>query len=144
MLASDPNKGVEWSAFMKPLLTILLFLFGYQAFAQVEIIGIEPHSHVACALAEADDPWGTCLIVRYKNISGKAIAAIRFSATFHDAMGDDSMKSVYEDTRKVKPGKTVTAFFNDGIYWHQYGDKMTVDVEALKIMYEDGTFWVIH
>jgi hypothetical protein len=129
---------------MKSLLMALVLIFGCRAFAQVEIVGIEPHSHVACELVHADDPWGTCLIVRYKNVSSKSIAAIRFSATFHNAMGDDSTKAVYEDTRKVKPGKTITAFFNDGVYWHQYGDKMTAEVEALKIMYEDGTYWVIH
>ena len=108
----------------------------------VEIVRVEPHSHALCALVGSDDPWGSCLLISYRNVSAQPITAIRFEATFINAMkeSDPSVYS-YDDTRKVKPGKTQTALWGDGVYWHRYGDKMGANVRVIKVMFADGTFW---
>jgi hypothetical protein len=131
---------------MKPFLLLSLVLLPAPLLAQdkapVEIVRVEPHSHALCALAGSDDPWGSCLLISYRNTSAQPITAIRFEATFIDAMkeADPSVYS-YDDTRKVKPGKTQTALWGDGAYWHQYGDKMGANVRVTKVMFADGTFW---
>jgi hypothetical protein len=132
---------------MKPFLLSFLVFLAASSLAQdktpVEIVRVEPHSHALCALAGSEDPWGSCLLVSYKNVSAQPITAIRFEATFIDAM-KESNPSVYsyDDTRRVKPGKTQTALWGDGVYWHQYGDKMGANVRVVKVMFADGTFWV--
>jgi len=133
------------------VINLFFLLFASIALAQnslppVVVVGVEPHSHVKCALVSLGtddaDPWGSCLVVAYKNVSSQAVTGIRFEVNFISAL-KESEPSVYayEDTRKVKPGKMLTAFWHDGVYWHKYGDKMEASVVVAKVMFADGTFW---
>jgi hypothetical protein len=131
---------------MKLALLIPLLLSVTPGFAgdkePVEVVRVEPHSHTLCALAQSNDPWGSCLLIAYRNISDKAITAIRFEVTFINAMKESEPSAYsYDDTSKVKPGKTRTTLWGDGVYWHQYGDKMEANVRVVKVMFADGTFW---
>ncbi len=131
---------------MKPILLFFALISVAPCFATdkapVEIIRVEPHSHALCALTGSDDPWGSCLLISYRNISTQPITAIRFEATFINAMEESKPSAYsYDDTRKVKPGKTQTTLWGNGFYWHQYGDKMEARIRVLKVMFADGTFW---
>jgi hypothetical protein len=69
---------------MKSAALFLLLLVSSLAFAQtpVDVVKVEPHSHTRCALASLgtndSDPWGSCLVIWYRNVSSKRITGIRF------------------------------------------------------------------
>jgi hypothetical protein len=110
----------------------------------VDVIKLDPHSHVGCTLASLGDPdpWGTCLVIGYKNVSATSIASIRFQVTFLTPTKEPSPPLFIEDSHKLKPGKTVVQLWHDGIYWRDYGgDKMEANVSVAKVMFADGTFW---
>ena len=84
----------------------------------------------AALMSESPDPWGTCLLVGYKNVSGKEITAVRFSVTFVNAFKEDS------------PGKTQSILWRDGVYWNDLGrDRMDARVSVSKVLYRDGSSW---
>lgn len=112
----------------------------------IEIVKVEPHSHTRCALADMGnddkDPWGSCLVVWYKNTSEKAIAGIRFDVHFVTPLKEvDPTAYSYENTSLLKPGKEIAGIWHDGVIWHQYGDGMDAQVQVARVMFKDGTFW---
>jgi|HubBroStandDraft_6_1064221.scaffolds.fasta_scaffold00599_16 hypothetical protein len=112
----------------------------------IEIVRVEPHSHTRCALAALgsndSDPWGSCLVITYKNMSSRPVSGVRFEITFLTPLNEPMEAISSEDARKVKPGKTIMAIWRDGVYWQQYGrDQMDANVSVSKVMFEDGTFW---
>jgi hypothetical protein len=128
-------------------LLAMLFL-AHSAFAQapVEIVRVEPHSHARCALASIatndPDPWGSCLVVWYKNTSSQRITGIRFEVNFVSALKEvDSTVYSYESTMTIKPTKVGMGIWHDGVFWHQYGDGMGANVRVARVMFADGTFW---
>jgi len=123
-------------------------LFASSSVAQmpVEIVKVEPHSHARCALADAatdeHDPWGSCLIVWCRNSSTKYITGIRFDVHFVSALKEvDPAVYSYENTATIKPGKMNAGIWHDGVFWHQYGDGMDVQVQVGRVMFRDGSFW---
>jgi hypothetical protein len=136
---------------MKWIYCFAFLLGSSQTWAQapIEILKIDPHSHFACAAAAAfsespdPDPWGSCLLIAYKNISQRKISGVRFSVNFVTAMKEVTPLTFHsEDTRELGPGKKLTLLTHDGVFWDQYGgDKMGANVAIEKIMFADGTFW---
>ncbi len=127
---------------------LILFALVPIAVAQipVEIVKIEPHSHTRCALADLGndekDPWGSCLVVWYKNTSGKYITGVRFDVHFVSALREvDPAVYPYETTVVLKPGKEIAGIWHDGVFWHQYGEGMDAEVQVARVMFRDGTFW---
>ena len=112
----------------------------------VELVRVEPHSHTRCALASLgtndSDPWGSCLVIWYKNTSSQRIAGIRFDVHYVSALKEvDPVACSYESTAIVKPGKVIGGIWHDGVFWHQYGDGMDAEVSVGRVMFADGTFW---
>jgi hypothetical protein len=112
--------------------------------APADIVKQDPHTHLGCTLASLGDPdpWNTCLVIGYKNVSATAITGIRFEVTFMTAL-KEPLPSIYvEDTQKVDPGKTAAQLWHDGAYWHDNGrDEMDANISVAKVMFADGTFW---
>jgi hypothetical protein len=127
-------------------LTLFLLVSTVVAQVPVEILKVEPHSHTRCALADMasdeKDPWGSCLVVWYKNVSEKQITGIRFDVHFVSALKEvDPAVYPYENTATVKPGKEIAGIWHDGVFWHQYGDGMDAQVQVARVMFRDGSFW---
>ena len=133
---------------MKHWLWLIVFSLVPVSIAQVpvEIVKIEPHSHTRCALAalgtDDKDPWGSCLVVWYKNTSGKYITGIRFDVHFVSALKEvDPAVYSFETTEELKPSKQLLGIWHDGVFWHRYGDGMDAQVQVGRVMFRDGTFW---
>jgi len=112
----------------------------------VEVVKVEPHSHTRCAVASLgtndSDPWGSCLVIWYKNTSSERITGIRFDVHYVSALKEvDPAAYSYENTATVKPGKVIAGIWHDGVFWHQYGDGMDAEVSVGRVMFADGTFW---
>ena len=125
-----------------------LLFFSHAALAQmpVEVIKVEPHSHTRCALTSLgtndSDPWGSCLVIWYKNTSSERIIGIRFDVHYVSALKEvDPAEYPYESTATVKPGKVIAGIWHDGVFWRQYGDGMDAEVSVGRVMFADGTFW---
>jgi hypothetical protein len=128
------------------LLTLPLVSLSAFAQAPVEVVKVEPHSHTRCALASLGsndpDPWGSCLVIWYKNKSGQRITGIRFDVNFVSALKEvDANVFSGENTITVKPGKTAMGIWRDGEFWHQYGDGMSAQVRVARVMFSDNTLW---
>jgi hypothetical protein len=96
----------------------------------------------AALMSESPDPWGTCLLVGYKNVSGKEITAVRFSVIFVNAFKEDSPALEVESTQTIRPGKTQSILWRDGVYWNDLGrDRMDARVSVSKVLYRDGSSW---
>jgi len=128
------------------LLALLFVSDAALAQMPVEVVKIEPHSHTRCALASLgandSDPWGSCLVIWYKNTSSERITGIRFDVHYVSALKEvDPAAYSYESTATVKPGKMIAGIWHDGVFWHQYGDGMDAEVSVGRVMFADGTFW---
>lgn len=115
--------------------------------APVELLKVDPHSHTRCSMVAAlsgaePDPWYTCLAISYKNASTQPITGIRFDVHFVSALEEVDPTTVsYESTQSLKPGKSFTTMWHDGVYWHQYGDRMGARVTVARVMFADGSIW---
>jgi len=89
------------------------------------------------------DPWDHYLRIEYKNVSGKTIIAIRFGVSFVNAMAE-ARESVYsyDSSPVVKPGKTDKPYWGDGVYFNQYGDRMSAFAWLEKVRLSDNTYFV--
>jgi hypothetical protein len=117
----------------------------YHASCPIEFQKVDPHSiPLTSGLLGSDaDPWDHYLRIEYKNISDKTIIAIRFGVSFVDAMAE-AKESVYsyDSSAIVKPGKTEKPYWGDGVYFHQYGYRMSAIAWLEKVRFADNTFFV--
>lgn len=89
------------------------------------------------------DPWGSYLLVVFKNTSSKTIAAVRFGVSFVDALAD-THQSVYsyDSDSTVKPGKSSKPEWSDGVYAGSLGHKVGAIVWVEKARFADNTFFM--
>jgi hypothetical protein len=89
------------------------------------------------------DPWGSYLLIQFRNTSSKTIAAVRFGVAFVDALADkhESVYS-YDSDSTVKPGKSSHPEWSDGVYAGSPGHKVGAIVWVEKLRFADNTFFV--
>jgi len=111
----------------------------------IEFQKVDPHSiPLTSGLLGSDaDPWDHYLRIEYKNVSDKTIIAIRFGVSFVDAMAE-AEQSVYsyDSSSIVQQGKTEKPYWGDGVYFHQYGYRMSAVAWLEKVRFADNTFFV--
>jgi hypothetical protein len=110
----------------------------------IEFQKVDPHSYPLTAdlLGTDKDPWNHYLRIEYKNVSAKTIIAIRFGVTFIDALAEANQSVYsYNSSEIVKPGKTTKPYWGDGVYFHQYGNRMGATAWLEKVRFADNTFF---
>ncbi len=106
---------------------------------------VDPHSKPFTAemLGSEKDPWDHYLRIEYRNISDKTVIATQFGVAFVDALAQVSNSVyTYQSPEIVKPGKVAKPYWGDGVYFHEYGSRMTAIVWLEKARFADDTFFV--
>jgi len=111
----------------------------------IEFQKVDPHSlpFTAGLLSSDKDPWDHYLRIEYKNASAKTIIAIRFGVAFVDAMAEANQSVYsYDSPEIVKPDKVAKPYWGDGVYFHQYGYRMSAIAWLEKVRFADNTYFV--
>ena len=149
-LLSDKESGPKMLApKSRPWTFLVMSLIAMAAVGQplysacpIEFQKVDPHAYpfTAGALGTDKDPWDHYLRIEYKNVSAKAIVAIRFGVAFVDALAEAN-RSVYsyDSSESVRPGKVAKPYWGDGVYFHQYGSKMGAIAWLEKVRFADNT-----
>ena len=89
------------------------------------------------------DPWGSYLLLKFKNVTSKTLAATRFGVSFVDALAD-AHESVYnyDDDKSIKPGKSDLPEWGDGVYAGDLSHKVGAIVWVEKVRFADNTNFV--
>ena len=84
---------------------------------------------------------GSTLNVKYKNTSEKEIQGVKFNATFYDSTNDPHPIGGFQDSGKLKPGKSTLGEWHAG--WEKrYGELAGgAEVWVEKVAFNDGTSW---
>jgi hypothetical protein len=80
--------------------------------------------------------------IQYTNLTDKVIKAVRFDATFYDAVADPvAVFGAFVDDSKVKPGKGKWGIWTMTITYNRSQLAGGEDVWPTKVVFEDGTVW---
>ncbi|HEU5232662.1 MAG TPA: PEGA domain-containing protein [Terriglobales bacterium] len=88
------------------------------------------------------DPWDHYLRIEFTNRTDKTISAVKFGVVFVNSLAETE-RSVYAYTSdaNVKPGKTSKPYWGDGVYFNQFGYKMSAGAFVERIMFTDGSLF---
>lgn len=82
------------------------------------------------------------LLIEYKNVAQRDIAAVKFGANFIDALGDPHSSAWdYTSDQKLKPGQKKIAYWSDQVYVNELGEKLRVEAWPERVRFGDGEIW---